>query len=51
MPEGQAHLQVWSFHPGRFVVNEAAHDAIEEAIGRLEACDQELLNALLNITR
>ena len=39
------------FHPGRFVVDEAAHDPMEEAIGRLEASDQELLDALLNVAR
>ena len=51
MPEGQAHLQVRPFHPGRFVVDEAAHDPMEEAIGRLKAGDQELLDALLNVAR
>ena len=51
MPEGQAHLQVRPFHPGRFVVDEAVHDPMEEAIGRLKAGDQELLDALLNVTR
>jgi hypothetical protein len=33
-------LQVRPFHPGRFVVDEAAHDPMEEAIGWLEAGDQ-----------
>jgi hypothetical protein len=51
VPEGQADLQVWSFHPGQFVIDEAAHDPMEEAIGRLEARDQELLDALLNVAR
>jgi hypothetical protein len=51
MPEGQSHLQVRPFHPGRFVVNEAVHDPMEEAIGWLEARDQELRNALLDIAR
>ena len=32
-----------ALHPGRFVIDEAAHDAMEEAIGRLKAGDQELL--------
>jgi hypothetical protein len=49
IPEGQADLQVWPFYPGRFIVDEAAHDPMEEAIGRLEAGDQELLDALLNV--
>jgi hypothetical protein len=47
--ERQAHLQVWPFHPDRFVVNEAAHDAVEETIGRLKTGDQELLDTLLNV--
>jgi hypothetical protein len=51
MPEGQAHLQVRPFHPGQFVVDEAMHNPMEEAIGWLEACEQELLNALLNVVR
>jgi hypothetical protein len=51
MPEGQAHLQVWPFHPGRFVVDKPMHNPMEEAIGWLKACDEELLNALLNVVR
>jgi hypothetical protein len=51
MPEGQANLQVRPFHPGRFVIDEAAHHPMEEAVGRLEAGDQELLDALLNVAR
>jgi hypothetical protein len=51
MPKGQAHLQVRPFHPCHFVVDEAVHDAMEEAIGRFEARDEELLDALLNIAR
>jgi hypothetical protein len=51
VPEGQADLQVRPFHPRRLVVYEAAHDPMEEAIGRLEAGNQELLNALLNVAR
>ena len=51
MPEGQPDLQVRPFHPGRLVIDEAGHDAMEEAIGRLEAGDQELLDALLNVVR
>jgi hypothetical protein len=49
MPEGQAYLQIWPFHPGRFVVNEAAYDPMEKTIGRLKAGDQELFDALLNV--
>jgi hypothetical protein len=49
MPEGQADLQVRPFHPGRLVIDEAAHDPMKEAVGRLEAGDQELLDALLNV--
>src|SRR5207237_1087852 len=51
MPEGETDLQVWPFHPGRFVVDEAVHDPMEEAIGWLETRDQELHNALLDIAR
>ena len=51
MPEGQAHLQVRPFHPNRFVVDEPAHDPMEEAISWLEAREQELLDALLNVAR
>ena len=49
MPEGQADLQVRPFHPGRFIGDEAVHDPMEEAIGRLEAGDQEVLDALLDV--
>jgi hypothetical protein len=51
MPEGQADLQVRPFHPRQFVVDEAAHDSMKEAVGRLKAGDQELLDALLNVAR
>ena len=51
MPEGLADLQVRPFHPRRLVIDEAAHDPMEEAIGRLEAGNQELLNTLLNVAR
>jgi hypothetical protein len=51
MLEGQADLQVRPFHPGRLVIDEAAHDPMEEAIGRLETGDQELFDALLNVAR
>jgi hypothetical protein len=33
------------------VVDEAAHDAMEEAIGRLKTGNQELFDALLNVAR
>jgi hypothetical protein len=33
------------------VIDEAAHDAMEKAIGRFEAGDQELFDTLLNILR
>jgi hypothetical protein len=49
MPEGEAHLQVRPFHPDRFIVDKAAHDPMEEAIGWFKACDQELFDALLNV--
>jgi hypothetical protein len=49
MPEGQADLQIRAIHPGRFVLDEAAHHPMKEAVGRLEAGDQELFDALLNV--
>ena len=51
IPKGQADLQVGPLHPGWFVVDEAAHDSMAEAIGGLNAGDQELRDALVDIAR
>jgi len=40
-----------SLVPQGFGVDEAAHDPMQETIGRLKAGDQELLDALLNVAR
>jgi hypothetical protein len=52
VPEGQAHLDERALHPGGLVhfIDEARHQPVEVPVGRLEARDEELLQAFLDVT-